>query len=48
MYLREDQAFIESITTGVKTRSHIDNVLESAKVLDYLYQSAEQGKEIKG
>ena len=46
MFLCEDRAFIESITTGVKTRSHIDNVLESAKVLDYLYRSAEEGKEI--
>ena len=47
MFLCEDRAFIESITTGVKTRSHIDNVLESAKVLDYLYRSAEDGKEIR-
>ena len=46
MFLCEDRAFIESITTGVKSRSHIDNVLESAKLLDFLYQSAELGKEI--
>lgn len=46
MFLCEDRAFIESITTGEKTRSHIDNVLESAKLLDYLYQSSELGKEI--
>ncbi len=46
MFLCEDRAFIESITTGEKTRSHIDNVLESAKVLDYLYRSAEEGKEV--
>ncbi len=48
MFLCEDRAFLESIDTGVKTKSHIDNVLESAKVLDYLYQSAELGKEILG
>ena len=48
MFLCEDRAFIESITTGVKTRSHIDRILESAKVLDYLYQSAEARKEIDG
>ena len=48
MFLCEDRAFIESITTGVKTRSHIDRILESAKVLDYLYQSADVRKEIDG
>jgi len=48
MFLCEDRAFVESITTGVKMRSHIDNVLESAKVLDYLYQSADARKEILG
>ena len=47
MFLEEDRAFIRSLSTGEHTRSHIDNVLESAKVLDYLYQSAEQRKEIK-
>ncbi len=47
MYLCEDNAFIESITTGEKTRSNIDNVLESAKLLDSLYRSAEIGKEIE-
>ena len=46
MYLREDSAFIESIETGVKNRSNIDNVLESAKLLDILYMSAEKGAEI--
>ena len=47
MYLEENKAFIESIETGVKNKNHIDNVLESAKLLDTLYQSAEQKKEIK-
>ncbi len=47
MYLCEDNAFIESITTGEKTRSNIDNVLESAKLLDSLYRSAEIEKEIE-
>ena len=46
MYLCEDNAFIESIATGVKTRSHIENILESAKLLDSLYESAEAKKEI--
>ncbi len=47
MYLEEDKAFLESTLTGVKTKTHIDNILESAKLLDYLYQSAEKKGEIK-
>ncbi len=47
MYLCEDKAFIESITTGEKNRNYIDNILESAKLLDALYQSAEIKGEIK-
>jgi len=46
MYLREDEAFLESIATGVKDRNNIANILESAKLLDSLYASAEQRKEI--
>ena len=45
MYFREDVAFLESIDTGVKNRNHIDNILESAKLLDALYQSAEKKQE---
>jgi len=46
MYLREDMAFIESFETGVKDRNNIENILESAKLLDTLYQSAEKKGEI--
>ena len=46
MYFREDVAFLESIDTGVKNRNHIDNILESAKLLDALYQSAEKKQEV--
>ena len=46
MYQKESAAFIESITTGVKDRNNIENILESAKLLDYLYKSAEERKEI--
>ena len=46
MYLCEDEAFFESCKTGEKNRSHIDNILNSMRLLDTLYQSAEQGKEI--
>ena len=47
MYLCENKAFIESITTGEKNRCHIDRILESAKLLDVLYASAEKKEEIK-
>lgn len=47
MYEVESRAFIEACNTGVKNRSHIDNILESAKLLDVLYKSAEIKKEIE-
>ena len=47
MYQREDEAFIESIKTGVKDRNNIENILESMKLLDSLYKSSEIGKEIE-
>ncbi len=46
-YLCEDKAFIESITTGVKDRNNIENILESMKLLDKLYASSDAGKEIE-
>lgn len=46
MYLLEDQAFVNSIHSGIKSRSHIDEVLESAKLLDMLYASAERKQEV--
>ena len=46
MYFLEDEAFLASTVTGEKTRSHIDRVLESMRLLDALYESAKEGKEI--
>lgn len=46
-YLCEDKAFIESITTGVKDRNNIENILESMKLLEVLYESSNAGKEIE-
>ena len=46
MYENESRGFIESITTGVKNRSNIDQVLETAKLLQALYDSADIKKEI--
>ncbi len=47
MYLCEDRDFIKSVNSGVKNRNNIENILESAKLLDYLYRSAEVSKEIE-
>ena len=47
MHYLEDVAFIEALNKGIKTRSHIDNVLETAKLLQALYDSAEEKKEIR-
>ncbi len=45
-YLCEDQAFIESFKSGVKNRANIDHILESAKILDALYESDAKKQEI--
>ena len=47
MYAEENKAFILSVETGVKNKGNIANVLESAKLLDALYKSAEIKGEIK-
>ena len=41
------ETFIEAVNTGVKDRNNIENILESMKLLDSLYVSAEKGKEIE-
>lgn len=46
MYLAESVAFIDSIHSGIKARNHIDSILESAKLLDALYQSTEKKEEV--
>jgi predicted dehydrogenase len=47
MYSREDARFIEAARKGIKTRSHIDRVLESARLLDAIYESADKQAEIR-
>ena len=47
MYLCEDEAFVQSIETGVKDKNNIENILESMKLLDALYASADKKQEIK-
>ena len=46
MYYREDSDFLDACETGRRNRSHISAILESAKLLDAIYQSAEEKKEI--
>ena len=46
MYLRENTAFIEAIVSGTPDRNYIDNVLESAKLLDALYASSDKKGEV--
>ena len=46
MYLCEDKAFIESVQTGVKDKNNITEILESMKLLDALYKSSDEKKEI--
>lgn len=45
-YQAEDEAFLCAIESGEQTKTYIDNVLESAKLLQALYDSAEQAKEL--
>ena len=45
-WLREDTAFIEAIRTGTKTKNNIECVLETMKLLDALYESSKQKKEL--
>ncbi|MBQ8309605.1 MAG: Gfo/Idh/MocA family oxidoreductase [Clostridia bacterium] len=47
MYQKEDEAFLESIDTGVYNRNHISHILETMKLLDSLYRSADIKKEIE-
>lgn len=46
MYLDESRGFIDAINAGEKSRSDIEFILESAKLLQALYDSAAQKKEI--
>ena len=46
MYLCEDKAFIESVQTGVKDKNNITEILESMKLLDAMYKSSDEKKEI--
>ena len=47
MYTEEDAAFVASIDSGIKDKNNIDFVLESARLLEVLYESSERNEEIK-
>jgi len=46
MFQNEIDAFIDCIETGKKLPSHIDTVIITAKIMQAIYDSAEQHKEI--
>ena len=47
MYTCEDRAFIDSIHSGIHDKNNIENILNSMKLLDALYASAEKREEIR-
>lgn len=46
MFYDELDAFVKCAAKGEKIRSHIDNVLITAQMMDALYASAESGREV--
>ncbi|MCQ2413970.1 MAG: Gfo/Idh/MocA family oxidoreductase [Clostridia bacterium] len=44
----EDTAFLEATLTGEENRIYVGNILESAKLLDALYRSADLHRELRG
>lgn len=46
-FQKEIDAFLECIDTGEKLPSHIDSVLVTAKMMQALYDSSEQGREMQ-
>ena len=43
----EDEAFLNAIETGEKTKTYIDNILETMKLLEALYTSSDTKSEVK-
>ena len=46
MYGEEDKAFAAAMASGKHNKANIENILESAKLLDALYASADKHKEL--
>lgn len=47
MFIKEIACFVESAASGEHIRSHIDEVLTTAKMMDAIYLSAAKGKEVR-
>ena len=47
MYYLEDKAFLEACKSGEHTKTYIDNILETMKLLETLYKSSDIKKEIE-
>ncbi|MFD0712883.1 Gfo/Idh/MocA family protein [Paenibacillus sp. GCM10027626] len=47
MFYEEIDSFLESISTMTKNRAHIDNALITSEVMDALYRSAAEGREVQ-
>ncbi|MNW12351.1 hypothetical protein D3C71_2100220 [compost metagenome] len=47
MFYDEIDDFLKSAVNGVKNRANIDQVMVTSEVMDAIYKSAEQGKEIQ-
>ena len=45
-FMTQTEAFVESIRTGVKCRTNIDEILPVMSLIDALYESAEKGSEV--
>jgi len=46
MYECEDESFIQSCMTGIKDKGNIQYILDSARLLDALYESSDKKKEL--
>jgi predicted dehydrogenase len=47
IFANEDLAFLKATRTGEHTKTHVDNVLETMKLLETLYKSADAKQEIR-
>lgn len=46
MHMLESRDFLAEMKKGKKTRNAVENILDTMKLLDYLYQSADLHREI--
>ena len=47
MYKKESEAFFRSVETGKKNKGHIDRVIETARIMDAIYESAQKNAEVR-